>query len=227
MRAQKGWACTERMKGLTKAPLISPLSKVTDAEREALLEKPVSAHVELVGVVAEPTAPGDSASQSPAEAEKAADTTPSRSESPIPPPKPPMPAGDSVASLPAEALVEDVEEVPLSQAALASVRAEVDSANVPEVPVKVPASTSSTTVEPPTSPDQVPSTSRGLQVGDRAIAIDGSKRGTIRFIGSTEFKAGQWVGLELDPGMTGKNDGCVALVSIDRCPENCGFTFIL
>lgn len=33
--------------------------------------------------------------------------------------------------------------------------------------------------------------------------------GTIKFIGTTEFKAGTWIGIELDKQGTGKNDGSI------------------
>lgn len=46
-----------------------------------------------------------------------------------------------------------------------------------------------------------------LRVGDR-VTVSGSKCGTIRYIGPTEFAHGIWVGIELDDSL-GKNDGSV------------------
>lgn len=46
-----------------------------------------------------------------------------------------------------------------------------------------------------------------LHIGDR-VQVN-SMNGTIRFIGSTQFKAGTWAGIELDNIGLGKNDGSV------------------
>lgn len=49
-----------------------------------------------------------------------------------------------------------------------------------------------------------------LKLGERVIVMSsqGSKAGTLRYIGSTEFAAGEWCGVELDDPL-GKNDGSV------------------
>eukprot|EP00043_Microstomoeca_roanoka_P008632 m.82988 g.82988 ORF g.82988 m.82988 type:complete len:639 (+) comp14326_c2_seq1:555-2471(+) len=47
------------------------------------------------------------------------------------------------------------------------------------------------------------------QVGDLVMSLDGSRRGVARFIGETHFKSGTWIGIELEPGLEGKNDGQV------------------
>lgn len=44
-----------------------------------------------------------------------------------------------------------------------------------------------------------------LQPGDRVIA-NGTKKGTVRYLGSVDFAAGTFVGLELVESI-GKNDG--------------------
>ncbi len=60
-----------------------------------------------------------------------------------------------------------------------------------------------------------------FEVGDRVLVSsaaadekntvgDGSERsGTVRFIGKTEFREGDWLGIELDTP-EGKNDGSVS-----------------
>ncbi|VDK39622.1 unnamed protein product [Taenia asiatica] len=65
---------------------------------------------------------------------------------------------------------------------------------------------SGASVGPMSSP--IPEGSTGaLQMGDR-VQVSGSRVGTVRFIGPTDFAAGEWVGIELDEPL-GKNDGTV------------------
>ena len=49
-----------------------------------------------------------------------------------------------------------------------------------------------------------------LKLGERVIVSSqtGTKAGTLRFMGPTEFAAGDWAGVELDTPV-GKNDGSV------------------
>ena len=46
-----------------------------------------------------------------------------------------------------------------------------------------------------------------LKIGDRVL-VSGTKTGTLRYIGATEFAKGEWAGVELDEKQ-GKNDGAV------------------
>lgn len=49
-----------------------------------------------------------------------------------------------------------------------------------------------------------------LRLGDRVIISSsrGSKAGTLRYVGVTDFASGVWAGVELDDPL-GKNDGSV------------------
>ena len=57
-----------------------------------------------------------------------------------------------------------------------------------------------------------------LRLGDRVIvtSTQGSKAGTLRYLGQTEFAVGQWAGVELDEPL-GKNDGAVAGTRYFEC----------
>ena len=49
----------------------------------------------------------------------------------------------------------------------------------------------------------------GLGVGERVAVDSMGIVGTLRFIGTTQFKEGMWAGIQLDIVGTGKNDGSV------------------
>ncbi|KAG5865982.1 hypothetical protein JTB14_034240 [Gonioctena quinquepunctata] len=61
------------------------------------------------------------------------------------------------------------------------------------------------------------------RIGDRVIikSGQGSKVGTVRFMGTAEFAPGEWVGVELDDPR-GKNDGAVNGVRYFECQPNYG-----
>ena len=63
-----------------------------------------------------------------------------------------------------------------------------------------------------------------LAVGDRVIvasSMAGTKTGTLRYLGPTDFAKGEWAGVELDAAI-GKNDGSVDGRRYFECEPNFG-----
>lgn len=60
----------------------------------------------------------------------------------------------------------------------------------------------------------------GLSPGQTVLTSDG-RQGVVRFIGSTQFSSGEWVGIELDVA-TGKNNGTVQGHDYFECAPNHG-----
>lgn len=65
---------------------------------------------------------------------------------------------------------------------------------------------------------------RKLVVEDR-VTLESGLSGTIRFIGETQFKKGEWFGVELDMPR-GKHDGMVGIKRYFKCGKNKG-VFVL
>lgn len=63
-------------------------------------------------------------------------------------------------------------------------------------------------VDNATASPHMPSGSSSFQIGDR-VQVSGGRTGVLRFLGPTEFAAGEWAGIELDEPV-GKNDGSVS-----------------
>ena len=82
-------------------------------------------------------------------------------------------------------------------------------------------------VSPTVSPAESTSSlaaSGPLEVGDRVIVAStmaGTKTGTLRYLGPTEFAAGEWAGIELDASI-GRNDGSVNGKRYFQCEANFG-----
>ncbi len=60
-----------------------------------------------------------------------------------------------------------------------------------------------------------------LAVGNLVLVKDKNLEGTVRFIGTTLFAPGKWIGIELGEGK-GKNNGMVQGKAYFQCPDNCG-----
>uniref|UniRef100_A0A0X3P907 Dynactin subunit 1 n=1 Tax=Schistocephalus solidus TaxID=70667 RepID=A0A0X3P907_SCHSO len=60
-----------------------------------------------------------------------------------------------------------------------------------------------------------------LKIGCRVSLIDKNVKGTVAFLGATQFSAGKWVGVVLDEAL-GKNNGTVQGKRYFDCEENYG-----
>lgn len=60
-----------------------------------------------------------------------------------------------------------------------------------------------------------------MKVGSRALVKDKNLEGTVRFIGTTTFAPGKWIGIELDDAK-GKNNGLIQGKAYFQCPDNHG-----
>ncbi|KAJ1931484.1 hypothetical protein FBU59_006693, partial [Linderina macrospora] len=67
--------------------------------------------------------------------------------------------------------------------------------------------------------DEFKKEAEAMHAGDRCqveVPGSGSRRGVVRFVGKTKFRAGYWVGVEFDEPL-GKNDGSVDGVKYFEC----------
>jgi len=63
---------------------------------------------------------------------------------------------------------------------------------------------------------------KGINVGDYVHIKTANQNGTVRYVGETKFKAGIWVGVELEKRGSGKNNGTVMGVTYFKCPPATG-----
>ncbi|KAJ4462735.1 putative Tubulin-folding cofactor B [Paratrimastix pyriformis] len=80
---------------------------------------------------------------------------------------------------------------------------------------------------PPAAAAQPEATAANIHVGDRCQVRGESgfcRRGVVKFVGTTRFKPGEWVGVCFDEPV-GKHDGSVKGVRYFSCPPNCGSFF--
>ena len=60
-----------------------------------------------------------------------------------------------------------------------------------------------------------------VAVGCRVLVKDKNLEGTVKYVGTTLFAPGKWIGIELDEPK-GKHTGTVQGKTYFQCPENCG-----
>ena len=89
-------------------------------------------------------------------------------------------------------------------------------AKAPNSKSPIPKSTSRTSISEAPLPSP---TEKSLKVGEHVIY--NGKTGIVRFVGTTEFKEGVWVGIELHEA-SGKNDGSVLGKYYFNCPPKFG-----
>lgn len=63
--------------------------------------------------------------------------------------------------------------------------------------------------------------SREFKIGGRVVVKDKNLEGSVRYVGTTLFAPGKWIGIELDEPK-GKNNGIIQGKTYFQCPENCG-----
>ena len=69
--------------------------------------------------------------------------------------------------------------------------------------------------------DETDSYGKPIIVGGKVCVKDKNLEGVVKFVGSTEFAPGKWIGIHLaEP--KGKNNGSVQGKAYFTCPENCG-----
>ncbi|ORZ05814.1 hypothetical protein BCR42DRAFT_456690 [Absidia repens] len=85
---------------------------------------------------------------------------------------------------------------------------------------------SSSSTSTSSSSSQVANNTHGLKLGQKVTVSSMNALGTIRFIGTTSFKPGIWVGIELDIIGTGKNSGVIKGVRYFDCPPETGLFII-
>jgi dynactin complex subunit len=69
--------------------------------------------------------------------------------------------------------------------------------------------------------EEVSTPTRKIKVGDRAKMKGSETEGVVKFVGTTKFAVGVWVGIHLDKP-EGKNNGSVKGVSYFQCPDKYG-----
>ena len=69
--------------------------------------------------------------------------------------------------------------------------------------------------------DETDSGGRPIIVGGKVFVKDKNLEGVVKFVGTTNFAPGKWIGIQL-PVPKGKNNGSVQGESYFTCPDRCG-----
>lgn len=69
--------------------------------------------------------------------------------------------------------------------------------------------------------DETDSGGKPIIVGGKVFVKDKNVEGVVRFVGTTDFAPGKWIGIQLAQP-TGKNNGSVQGKAYFSCPNNCG-----
>jgi len=69
--------------------------------------------------------------------------------------------------------------------------------------------------------DETDSSGKPIIVGGKVFVKDKHLEGVVRFVGTTEFAPGKWIGVQLTEPK-GKNNGSVHGKAYFSCPDNCG-----
>lgn len=69
--------------------------------------------------------------------------------------------------------------------------------------------------------DETDSSGKPIIVGGRVFVKDKNLEGVVKFVGTTHFAPGKWIGIHLaEP--KGKNNGSIQGKAYFTCPDNCG-----
>jgi len=69
--------------------------------------------------------------------------------------------------------------------------------------------------------DETDASGKPITVGGKVFVKDKNLEGIVKFVGTTDFAPGKWIGIQLGEPK-GKNNGSVQGKQYFSCPDNCG-----